>query len=356
MEQLDVRGEINVGAPAGPKQHYRIIDETVLSIDGTENVFVGVGAGTVNAGGLDNTFVGENAGRLSANSTANTFVGQMAGFQNSGIENVCVGQEACQNNPAGIRNTMVGEGAGLGSITGSNNTFVGWSAGTGTTNGDNNIYVGSGAGVGSESNTTRIGTSQTAVYIAGITPPPDPSVNAVCVVPSSGRLWYAAANSFCVSSSRRFKEQIADMGDSTSKLLQLRPVTFFYKAQYDDGSHLLQYGLIAEEVAKVYPEMAAYEKDGTPYTVRYQMLTPMLLNEFQKEHSVVMAQQKELQSELQQIKAQRQEIDGLKLQLQQQNASLQERLTKLESYVATQMKTASDNPSRTAPGANGGLQ
>jgi len=117
-----------------------------------------------------------------------------------------------------------------------------------------------------------------------------------------------------------------------------------YKPQYDEGSHLLQYGLIAEEVARVYPEMVAYEKDGQPYTVKYQLLAPMLLNEFQKEHLVVMAQQDELQTQLQQIKAQRQEIDGLKLQLQQQNASLQQRLTKLESYVATQtqMKTASD--------------
>jgi hypothetical protein len=133
-------------------------------------------------------------------------------------------------------------------------------------------------------------------------------------------------------------------------------VTFFYKPQYEHGSHQLQYGLIAEEVAKVYPDMVAYDKDGQPYTVKYQYLAPMLLNEVQKQHTVVLAQQDQLQTQLQQISAQRQEIDGLKLQLQQQNASLQERLTKLESYVATQMKVASDNPPRTTPGANGGGQ
>ncbi len=107
-------------------------------------------------------------------------------------------------------------------------------------------------------------------------------------------------------SSRRFKDRINDMGDSSSKLFQLHPVSFFYKPQYDDGSHLLQYGLIAEDVAKVYPEMVVYDKQGQPYTVKYQMLTPMLLNEMQKEHTVVMAQQDELQTQLRQIKAQRQ--------------------------------------------------
>ncbi len=86
-----------------------------------------------------------------------------------------------------------------------------------------------------------------------------------------------------MNSSRRFKEQITDMGDTSSKLFQLRPVNFFYKPEYDDGSHLLQYGLIAEEVAKVYPEMVADDKDGQILTVKYQLLTPMLLNEVQKQ-------------------------------------------------------------------------
>ncbi len=146
------------------------------------------------------------------------------------------------------------------------------------------------------------------------------------------------------------------MGDTSSKLLQLRPVTFFYKPEYDGTHHQLQYGLIAEEVAKVYPEMVADDKNGQPYTVSYQLLAPMLLNEFQKQHALVAAQQIELQTQLQWISAQRQEIDGLKLQLQQQNVSLQERLSKLESSVTTQMKTASDNPPPTTPVANGGLQ
>ena len=82
------------------------------------------------------------------------------------------------------------------------------------------------------------------------------------------------------------------MDDSTNALMKLRPVTFFYKSQYDDGSHTLQYGLIAEEVAEVYPDLVAYDKDGQPYTVKYQYLAPMLLNELQKQHAVVAAQQR----------------------------------------------------------------
>jgi hypothetical protein len=115
-----------------------------------------------------------------------------------------------------------------------------------------------------------------------------------------------------VLSSRRFKEQITDMGDSSSKLFELRPVNFFYKPRYDDGSHALQYGLIAEEVAKVYPEMVAYDKDGQILTVKYQMLAPMLVNELQKQ-----------------------------VQLQQEeNRKLEDRLAALEALLAGRTSTA----------------
>ncbi len=122
-------------------------------------------------------------------------------------------------------------------------------------------------------------------------------------------------------SSRRFKEQIANMGESSSRLFQLRPVTFFYKPQYDDGSHTLQYGLIAEEVAKVYPDMVAYDKDGAPYTVKYQYLAPMLLNELQKQHAVVAEQQEQIKS--------------LQGELQQEREEFQQRLSRLEALVPT---------------------
>jgi predicted ribosome quality control (RQC) complex YloA/Tae2 family protein len=172
-------------------------------------------------------------------------------------------------------------------------------------------------------------------------------------------------------SSRRFKDQIADMGDTTNKLLQLRPVTYYYKPQYDNGSHSLQYGLIAEEVAEIYPELAGYDKKGQPDSVKYQLLAPMLLNEFQKQHAVVTAQQEQmlaqglqikaqqqkLETQGQQVLAQQQEIEGLKSQLQLQNATFQERLSRLESLVTTQMQTAAaDKPAQATTTATGGLQ
>ena len=125
------------------------------------------------------------------------------------------------------------------------------------------------------------------------------------------------------------------MGDSTSALMKLRPVTFLYKPGYDDGSRTLQYGLIAEEVAQIYPELVAYDKDGKPYTVRYQYLSTMLLNEVQKQY-------RRAEAEAEEIKGQRQEIDRLKQQLQMQNVILQERLSRLEELVRSQNQTVAE--------------
>jgi hypothetical protein len=93
------------------------------------------------------------------------------------------------------------------------------------------------------------------------------------------------------------------MGDSSSKLLQLRPVTFLYKPEYDDGSHALQYGLIAEEVAKLYPEMVGYDKDGQPSSLKYQALTPMLLNEVQKQAEQLRQQTDQNRQQAEQIRS-----------------------------------------------------
>jgi hypothetical protein len=112
------------------------------------------------------------------------------------------------------------------------------------------------------------------------------------------------------------------MGDTSSKLLQLRPVTFFYKSQYDDGSPTQQYGLIAEEVAKLYPDMVGYDKDGQPASVKYQSLAPMLLNEVQKQNA-------QLQQQL--------EINRLQ---QEHNRKLEDRLAALEALLSSRTSTA----------------
>ena len=328
---------------------------------GSYNTFSGYLAGYLSTTGQGNTFFGFDAGIDTSTTSENTCVGDLACHQNIGSSNVCVGSESCYANQSGSYNTQIGTAAGQ-NFHGNYDIYAGYQAGFYNNLGDGNIDIGSqgcannGCG-GPESNIIRIGnyldnsyTKQTQVFIETILANHNPSNSAEVVInTTTGQLGY-------MGSSLRFKEQIADMGDSSSKLFQLRPVTFFYKPEYSRETRTRQYGLIAEEVAKVYPDLVAYDKDGQPLTVKYQLLAPMLLSELQKQHTIVMAQQDELQTQLQQIKAQRHEIDGLKLQLQQQNASLQERLTRLESYVATQMKTASDNPPRTIPGANGGLQ
>ncbi len=357
--QFDVNGEINTAT------HYEIRDSVVVSIDGTNNTLLGVGPSST---GGENTIVGNLAGASNAGSN-NTFVGYEAGVNNGNQgDNTFLGAFAGILNNAGTDNTFVGYGTGNSFQAGNGNIFLGWAAGNnnGTTSAStNDIYIGNLGCSGApcvESQTIRIGNNpffggaQTNTYIAGIYNSTPGGANQEVCVDATGKLWGTTGT--CNTSSRRFKDQVADMGDSSSKLFQLRPVSFFYKPQYDDGSHSLQYGLIAEEVAKVYPEMAVYDKDGKPYSVKYQLLAPMLLNELQKEHKVVMAQQDELQTQLQQIKSQRQEIDSMKHELQLQNASLQERLSKLESYVATQtqMKTASDVPPATAASPSGDSQ
>jgi hypothetical protein len=105
-----------------------------------------------------------------------------------------------------------------------------------------------------------------------------------------------------VSSSRRYKEDIADMGEASSELLELRPVTFRYKKAYADGSKPLDYGLIAEEVAEVYPDLVVRGKDGQVETVQYQKLTPMLLNELQKLHRQHESDHQQLESAQGQIR------------------------------------------------------
>jgi hypothetical protein len=373
------------------------------NLTGIENVAIGAGAGFRNTDGNANVYVGFDAGWgafIGSHGSNNTIVGFEAGFANTADGNSFYGYKAGFANTDGSFNTFIGNSAGASTTTTSGNTFVGAQAGTSNSgspgsgntfigaqagasfnSGFSNLFIGAGAGFNSyqasgniyigsfgstipdpyESSTIRIGGdpgAQTDAYMSGIwsSPPGVTSASQVVCVDNNGKLWGVNTLASCITSSRRFKEQIADMGDSTSKLLQLRPVSFFYKPQYDDGSHLLQYGLIAEEVAKVYPDMVVYDKDGQPYTVKYQMLTPMLLNEFQKQHSVVTAQQRQMKSQEQKMLAQQQEIEGLRAQLQLQNAAFQERLSRLESLVITQMQTASDKPAPATTPATGGLQ
>jgi hypothetical protein len=313
------------------------------------NTAVGAGALQDNTTGYQNAASGLNALMNNTAGDQNTASGVYALISNTtGNANAAVGTGALSSNTAGSNNAAVGTGA-LSSTTGSSNTASGYHALINNTTGAGNIAIGDQAGldapvansnsiyIGSQgsgsdsSGAIYIGTEGTqtgGTYIAGISGATAASGAAVYVT-SSGQLG-------TVLSSGRFKEQITDMGDSSSKLLDLRPVNFFYKPEYDDGSHLLQYGLIAEEVAKVYPEMVSYGSDGQLLTVKYQLLAPMLLNEVQKQYMEV----EKLNGKLDQQNLEAEKQDQRAQQQDEAIQQLQARLAALESLLSKVPTTA----------------
>jgi hypothetical protein len=266
---------------------------------GNYNTALGAGAMLTNVSGGYNVAVGNTA--LSANTASyNTAIGMSSmALNQSGTDNAAVGYDALENNVSGSDNVAVGAAA-LQVGTGVNNTAVGYGAlgrvttgygniglgvGAGqqiTGGGANNIAIGS-PGVSTDTGVIRIGSSgdQTSFFAMGIRGVTTGASNAVAVlIDSNGQLG-------TVSSSIRFKQDVHDMADASSRLLQLRPVTYRYKQPYADGSQPIDYGLIAEEVAQVYPDLVATGADGQPETVQYQKLTPMLLNELQKQAETI---------------------------------------------------------------------
>src|SRR5262249_27966864 len=146
-------------------------------------------------------------------------------------------------------------------------------------------------GSSADSSTTRLGTpgAQTSFFAAGVRGVTTANNDAIpVVIDSSGQLG-------TVSSSRRFKKDIRDMGDNSRGLLRLRPVSFRYLKPFADGSEPIQYGLIAEEVAEVYPDLVAHSADGQIETVKYQVLDAMLLNEMQRQQRTIEQQQNEIE-------------------------------------------------------------
>ncbi|MBV8903456.1 MAG: tail fiber domain-containing protein [Acidobacteriia bacterium] len=205
----------------------------------------------------------------------------------SGHDNTAVGTEALPSNFNGSNNVAIGNLALRDNTYGNNNIAIGDHAGIGVSGTSNNIYIGS-VGLPYDNGVIRIGAiafpiygTQTSFFAAGIRGVTTGNNNAIpVVIDSNGQLG-------TISSSRRFKEEIRDMGDASTNLMRLRPVTFRYQKPFADGSKPVQYGLIAEEVAEVYPDLVAHSADGQIETVKYQVLDSMLLNELQKEHQKV---------------------------------------------------------------------
>jgi len=244
------------------------------NITGSENTAAGYFALGSNTTGDGNTAAGVAALRDNTAGGDNTAAGLGAlGSNTTGDGNTAAGAGALEDNTTGGDNTAAGTDALDSNTTGSVNIAVGSAAGSNLTTGSNNIDIGN-EGVAAESSTIRIGTqgTQTDTFIAGIFGNAK-TKGCEVVVESTGQLE-------CVKSAARYKRDIHDMGRSSEGLMKLRPVTFRYK---QDPAGTLQYGLVAEEVARVYPELVVRDADGKVESVSYWMLTSMLLNELQRQ-------------------------------------------------------------------------
>jgi hypothetical protein len=244
---------------------------------GDYNTAQGIYALRANTAGVHNTATGSHALRSNTGGTNNTAIGFRALNSNTtGLSNVASGSYALYANTTGQHNTAVGFNSLSSNTIGGRNIALGRLAGSNLTTGFDNIMIGH-YGVAGDSDTIRIGTQFThaRAFVAGIRGVTTANANAVPVlVDSAGQLG-------TVSSSARFKEEIRDMGSLTGRLLALRPVVFRYKPEVQAGERPLEYGLIAEEVAEVFPELVVRDDDGQPFTVKYHLLAPMLLNELQ---------------------------------------------------------------------------
>jgi len=248
--------------------------------NGGSNTAVGEASLTDNTTGFQNTAVGARALQRNVSGILNVAIGSDSLREHvSQGSNTAVGAIALVNNASGFNNTAIGKGSLQSSITGKRNTAIGFEAGKDST-GDDNVYISNPGQVG-ESGTVRIGASgsQNRVFVAG--------VSGVSVASGAPVLIDANGQLGTISSSRRYKEDIQDMGTATEKLKELRPVTYRYTTQHAPNDRSLQYGLIAEEVAEVFPELVQYNEDGQPETVLYHHLTTMLLNELQKQQEEI---------------------------------------------------------------------
>jgi Chaperone of endosialidase len=317
---------------------------------GSNNTADGFQALYNNGQGGDNTAYGVqalygNTGSLSAEAGSfNTAVGYQALYSNSGSGfrtasfNTAFGYQALYSNNTGIESTAVGYQALFSDISGGDNTAIGHRALYNNTNGVLNTAVGAdslssntdgalntavgtgaGSGVSTASNVTCIGAFVAGAdvdhscFIGNIRGVQTQNSDAVPVlIDSAGQLGTA-------SSSRRFKHNIKPMDKASESLLALKPVTFCYK---NDKTNKTQFGLVAEEVAKVNPDLVVRDDNGEIYTVRYEAVNAMLLNEFVKEHRMVQDQRKEIDALKGELKEQRALIQRVSAQIEMGGSAL----------------------------------
>jgi hypothetical protein len=318
-------GSFNTGVGAGTLL-FNIGDPNAF--EGIENTAVGTAALLFNTTGSSNNAVGVSALLNNDSGFYNNAHGGLALTSNvDGSGNNAFGDSALGNNVSGFSNTAIGDFA-LHISTGSRNTALGGLAGGSVTTGSDNIALGNGAGsnVTTANNVICIGTAGANVsnscYIGQIYGTFNTAQSAVVYIDPDGRLGTGP-------SARRFKKDIADMGAASEVLLSMRPVTFHFKTQDTKkaGREISQFGLIAEEVAEVNPDLILRDKEGEIYSVRYDAVNAMLLNEFLKEHRKNEEQEatighlkQDFQSKLAQ---QQKQIEALTAGLQKVNAQLE---------------------------------
>ncbi len=277
---------------------------------GGSNTGIGFSALFNNIEGGGNTAVGNNALFSNTTGSSNTALGSTALYNNTeGGINTAIGSQALYDNTTGTQNTAIGLQALSNNNTGNNNTANGYRAGLNVT-GDGNVSIGASVvGEAGVDNTTWIRNVYTTVQPVVGTDPDNVTVN------SDGRLGRGNV------SSRRYKHDIKPMDKASQVLYRLEPVSFRYKKEYD-ATQTLAFGLIAEDVARVDPDLVGRNPEGQPESVRYQQINAMLLNEFLKEHrknekqeATVALQQKEIAALSATVKEQAAQIQEVRAQL-----------------------------------------
>ena len=286
---------------------------------GSNNTANGYSALNSNTTGFQNTAIGFAALLKNTTGFFNNAVGNNALFANTtGPFNTAFGNDALANNTTGFANDAFGDGALASNVTGNSNTAIGDLAGSNIT-GSGNVCIGQGIqGAAGVDNETRIRNIYTTVQPAVGIDPDFVTVNSV------GRLGRSNL------SSRRYKHDIKPMDKASEALFKLNPVSFRYNKEYD-ATQTIAFGLIAEDVAEVYPDLVGRNAEGQPESVRYEQINAMLLNEFLKGHRK--AQQQEAT-----IAELKKGIEVLTAQLKEQAAQIQKVSAQLEvSKPAPQM-------------------
>jgi hypothetical protein len=287
---------------------------------GENNTAVGFNALSDNSIGSDNTAIG-NGALIGNTASQNTATGSVALASNTtGAQNTASGFEALVNNTMGNGNTANGLGALAGNTTGNNNTAVGDGALANNTSGSDNTVLGSftGVNISTANNVICIGADgqnvDNSCYIGNIFGATS-VMGAPVLINSNNKLG-------TMTSSKRFKEDIKPMDKASEALFSLNPVAFRYKKEIDPA-RTSQLGLVAEEVQRVNPDLVVRDQEGKPYTVRYDQVNAMLLNEFLKEHRAFVEEQRKVQDLQATVTQLRKDVETVVAHAKEQDSKIQ---------------------------------